>query len=148
MKMTTDIQEVLADHVIYLATADADGTPNVVPIGGKKIIDDNTLLIVDVLLNRTKKNIFENPRVAIIVEDLKREKPVSYQLKGIAEIHAEGEYLELAKEVSENAWARRKKAGHKKRYKVRGAVLVTIEDIYSNMHGGRKVMETPERSGQ
>ncbi len=31
-----------------------------------------------------------------------------------------------------------------KKYKVRGAVVVTIEEIYSNMHGGRKVTEQPE----
>lgn len=146
--MTADIQEVLAGHVIYLATASLDGLPNVVPIGGKKVIDEQTLLIVDVLLNRTKKNIIENPRVAIIVEDLKRETPISYQLKGIAEIHADGEYLQLAREVSENAWARRRKAGHKKRYKVRGAVLVTIEEIYSNMHGGRTLTEKQEGQAQ
>jgi hypothetical protein len=30
-----------------------------------------------VLLNKTKQNILENPLVAIIVEDLKREKPIS-----------------------------------------------------------------------
>lgn len=141
MKMKTEIQEVLGNRIIYLATASKNGIPNVVPIGGKKIIDDSTLLIVDVLLDKTKQNILENPLVAIIVEDLKREKPISYQLKGTAKLYTDGEYLQQAIEISENGWARRKKAGHTKKYKVRSAVLVTIEEIYSNMHGGRKVSE-------
>jgi uncharacterized protein len=77
MKMKTEIQEVLGSRIIYLATASKNGIPNVVPIGGKKVIDDQALLIVDVLLNKTKQNILENPLVAIIVENLKREKPIS-----------------------------------------------------------------------
>lgn len=141
MKMNTDIQEVLEDRIIYLATASLNGIPNVVPIGGKKVIDDQTLLIVDVLLNKTKQNIIENPLVAIIVEDLRREKPISYQLKGTAKIFTDGDYFQQATEISENAWGRRKKAGHTKKYKVRSAVLVTIDEIYSNMRGGRKVSE-------
>ena len=139
LKMNTEIQEVLGSGIIYLATATKTGIPNVVPIGGKKIIDDQTLLIVDVLLNKTKKNITENPIVAIIVEDLKREKPVSYQLKGTAGFYTDGEYLQQAIEISENAWGKRKKTCRTKQYKVRSAVLVTIEEIYSNMHGGRKI---------
>jgi predicted pyridoxine 5'-phosphate oxidase superfamily flavin-nucleotide-binding protein len=141
VKMNTDIKDVLAGSIIYLATASKTGIPNVVPIGGKKVIDDQTLLIVDVLLNRTKKNIIENPTVAIIVEDLKREKPCSYQLKGKAEIHTNGDYLQQAISVSENAFAKCKKAGHRTKYKVRSAVLVTVEEIFSNMYGGRKISE-------
>jgi predicted pyridoxine 5'-phosphate oxidase superfamily flavin-nucleotide-binding protein len=139
--MKTEIQEVLGSRIIYLATASKNGIPNVVPIGGKKVIDDQALLIVDVLLNKTKQNIFENPLVAIIVEDLKREKPISYQLKGSAKLYTDGEYLQQAIEISENAWAKGRKGGPPKKYKVRSAVLVTIDEIYSNMHGGRKVLE-------
>lgn len=139
MKMNSDILEVLDRNVIYLATASLDGIPNVVPIGGKKIIDEESLLIVDVLLNRTKTNILDNPKVAIIVEDLKRQKPVSFQLKGTAAIYSEGEYLRQAENVSETAWQKRKKSGHRTRYKVRSAVIVNVEEIFSNMHGGKKI---------
>lgn len=141
MKMKVEIQEVLGKSIIYLATASKSGTPNVVPIGGKTVIDDQTILMVDVLLNKTKKNILENPIVAIIVEDLKQDKPLSYQLKGTAKIHSEGEYYHRAVEMSENVWAKRKKAGHGKKYKVRSAVLVKVEEIYSNMHGGKKITD-------
>jgi uncharacterized protein len=141
MKMNTNIEDVLANSIIYLATASKTGIPNVVPIGGKKVIDDQTLLIVDVLLNKTKRNILENPLVAIIVEDLKRDKPISYQLKGTARLYTDGEYVQQAIAVSENAWARHEKAGHKKKYKVRSAVLVTVEEIYSNMRGGRRILQ-------
>ena len=141
MKMKAEIQEVLGKSIIYLATASKSGIPNVVPIGGKTVIDDQTILIVDVLLNKTKMNIFENPVVAIIVEDLKQDKPLSYQLKGTAKIYHEGDYYQQAVEISENVWAKRKKVGHGKKYKVRSAVLVKIEEIYSNMNGGRKITD-------
>ncbi|MEJ2660742.1 MAG: pyridoxamine 5'-phosphate oxidase family protein [Desulfobacteraceae bacterium] len=142
MNMNTEIQEVLGSRIIYLATASRNGIPNVVPIGGKKVIDDRTLLIVDVLLNKTKRNILENPLVAIIAEDLKREKPVSCQLKGTARLYTDGDYFQEAVAISENAWARGRKGGPPKKYKVRSAVLVTIDEIYSNMQGGRKVSES------
>ncbi len=141
MKMKAEIQEVLGKNIIYLATASKSGIPNVVPIGGKTVIDDQTILMVDVLLKKTKKNILENPIVAIIVEDLKQDKPLSYQLKGTAKIYSEGEYYRRAVEVSENVWANRKKARHGKKYKVRSAVLVKVEEIYSNMHGGKKITD-------
>lgn len=142
MRMPPEIQETLAERIIYLATASKDGVPNVVPIGGKRVIDDETLLIVDVLLKKTKNNILENPRVALIVEDLNREKPVSYQIKGKAVIHTGEAYLDLAREVSEAAWNRRRgKTGKTVRYKVRSAVLVSVEEIYSNMHGGKQLSE-------
>jgi len=139
--MKAEIQEVVGKNIIYLATASKSGIPNVVPIGGKTVIDDQTILMVDVLLDKTKKNILENPIVAIIVEDLKQDKPLSYQLKGMAKIYSEGEYYQRAVEVSENVWAKRKKAGHGKNYKVRSAVLVKVEEIYSNMHGGKKITD-------
>lgn len=139
--MKAEIQEVVGKNIIYLATASKSGIPNVVPIGGKTVIDDQTILMVDVLLDKTKKNILENPIVAIIVEDLKQDKPLSYQLKGMAKIYSEGEYYQRAVEVSENVWAKRKKAGHEKNYKVRSAVLVKVEEIYSNMHGGKKITD-------
>lgn len=128
MKMKTEIQDIISNNIIYLATSSKDCVPNVVPIGGKKIIDDNTLLILDVLLNKTKKNIIENPKVAIIAEDLKLNTPLSYQIKGTAEIYTDGEYLQQAVEISENVWGKRKKQERKK-YKVRSAVIVKVDEI-------------------
>jgi uncharacterized protein len=65
-KVTEEIKESLkATKVAYLATAAKDGTPNVVPIGAFKFLDDETMLISDQFFNKTLKNLQENPKIAL-----------------------------------------------------------------------------------
>ncbi|NOQ47943.1 MAG: flavin-nucleotide-binding protein, partial [Methanococcoides sp.] len=91
MKMSEEIQEMINENVVHLATTSNDGRPNVVPIGAIRTISDSELLIVDVLFDKTKKNLLENPHVAIAVEVLGKESPSAYQLKGQAQIFTSGE---------------------------------------------------------
>ncbi len=66
VKVTQDIKESLkATKVAYLATAAKDGTPNVVPIGAFKFLDDETLLISDQYFGKTLKNLQENAKIAL-----------------------------------------------------------------------------------
>lgn len=66
VKVTEDIRESLkATKVAYLSTAAKDGTPNVVPIGAVKFLDDETLLISDQYFNKTLLNMKENPKIAL-----------------------------------------------------------------------------------
>jgi len=47
-KMNQKMREILEkQEVIVLATATKNGTPNVVPVSCKKVIDDETILIAD-----------------------------------------------------------------------------------------------------
>ena len=102
-----------------LATADKNGKPNVVPIGSRRFRSEDTIIVMDNHLNKTKNNILENPRVALTFYDPESDK--GFQLKGSAMIETSGKIFdeELVK------------------YKVRrpdsnprGVVIIKIDEIY------------------
>ena len=104
-----------------LATATADGTPNAVPVGAKKIIDDETILISDQFFGKTLANIKSNPKVAITYW----EGHEGYQIKGSVTIETTGpRYEETAKWIEELG----AKAGFP--LKSKGAVILKIDEIY------------------
>ncbi len=66
VKLTSEMIEMIkATRVMPLATASADGEPNVVPIGVLYVIDPETLWIGNQFMKTTKKNLKENPRACI-----------------------------------------------------------------------------------
>jgi len=104
-----------------LATATMDGTPNAVPVGAKKIIDSETILISDQFFNKTLANLKANPKMAVTFW----EGHEGYQLKGNITIETSGKlYEETAAWVAE----RGKKAGFP--LKSKGIVLMKIEEIF------------------
>ena len=60
--MTKEMMEAIEKDLIFLATASPDGTPNVVPIGFARPIDEDTILIADNYMNKTRKNLEQNPQ--------------------------------------------------------------------------------------
>jgi len=148
MRMSEEIQQMLDENIVYLATSTPEGKPNVVPIGLVHAISDEELLIVDVLFKKTRRNLEENPEVAISFTDFKRLE--SYQLKGKAKIFKTGEIYEKAFDIMKDKAERRRESLGKvgdpeiserarkisemhKRLKPRAAVLITIEEIYSHI---------------
>lgn len=73
---------ILKQDVFPVATSNQDKTPNVAYIKYLKVMDDQTVLIADNYLDKTRKNILNNRKVAFVVLD--NEKG-SYQIKGTAE---------------------------------------------------------------
>ncbi|MFO7667688.1 MAG: pyridoxamine 5'-phosphate oxidase family protein [Desulfobacterales bacterium] len=105
-----------------LATSTVDGTPNAVPVGAKKIIDSETILISDQFLKKTLANLKVNPKMAITFW----EGHEGYQLKGSVAIETTGQrYEDTAKWIEELG----NKAGFP--LKSKGAVILKIEEIYS-----------------
>ncbi len=51
--------------IVIFATASRECIPNAVPIGAKKVIDNETILISDQYFGKTLKNIKENPYAAL-----------------------------------------------------------------------------------
>lgn len=148
MKMSEEIKQMLDENIVYLATSTTEGKPNVVPIGLVHAISDEEVLIVDVRLKKTRRNLEENPEVAISFTDFKRWE--SYQLKGKAKIFKSGEIYEKAFDVIKKKAEKReepvgkiddpemskraKKIGEMlKNPNPKAAVLITIEEIYSHM---------------
>ena len=122
-KMNQRMKEIFEkQQTIVLGTATKEGVPNVVPIGAKKIIDEETILISDQFFNKTLKNIKDNPHVAITIWD----NHEGYQLKGTVTIETSGaRFEETAKWIEE--------MGKSKNIplKSRGALIVQLTEIYS-----------------
>ena len=129
-KMTERVMELFKKvPIVILATATEDGTPNAVPVGAKKIIDSETILISDQFFNKTLANLKANPKIAISFW----ESHEGYQLKGTVTIETSGKlYEETAAWVAE----RGKKAGIT--LKSKGVVLMKIKDIFDLAPGAGK----------
>jgi hypothetical protein len=121
--MTERMQELFNKvRTVVLCTATPDGTPNAVPVGAKKIIDAQTILISDQFLNKTLANMKNNPRVAVTFWDGHE----GYQLKGSVTIETSGtRFEETALWIEEMSH----KAGFP--LKSKGAVILKIEEIYA-----------------
>jgi len=104
-----------------LATATGDGAPNAVPVGTKKIIDDETILLSDQFFNKTLANLKANPKVAVTFW----EGFEGYQLKGSIVIETSGQrFEETAKWIED--------LGNKIGFPLtsKGAVILKIDEIY------------------
>jgi len=121
-KMTDRMKELFAKvSPVVLATATRDGIPNAVPVGAKKIIDDETILLSDQFFNKTLDNMKKNPKVSVTFW----EGHEGYQLKGTIVIETSGKrYEETAKWIEDLGNA----AGFPLRSK--GIVILKIEEIY------------------
>ena len=130
MVMTNEMMEVIAGNRAYVATATADGVPNVVPIGNIKPLDNKTVIIADNYMMKSRANLEKNPKIAFVMHDAAK---YPYQFKGTVKIYRSGEYYdEVVKWVKETApLAPKPKA----------AIIVNIEEIFSVKvgDGGKKI---------
>ena len=51
--------------IMAFSTVDENGTPYIVPIASKKIVNDYTILVIDTFFKKTKENILQNKSVSI-----------------------------------------------------------------------------------
>ena len=97
--LNESVINVLKNGMWDLATC-ADGEPNVVPVAFKDITDDGKLVVGDVFLETTLKNIkASNGKIAISAYDA--ESLEGYQIKGTAEYVTEGELVNTFKAMVE-----------------------------------------------
>jgi len=121
--MTQRIQELFNKvRTVVLATATGDGAPNAVPIGAKKIIDAETILISDQFFNKTLANMKANPKIALTFWDGHE----GYQLKGTVTIETSGRRFEETAQWIEDMST---KAGFP--LKSKGAAIFKIDEIYA-----------------
>ena len=116
-QLTDEVKKAISKQDVFpVATSNQDRTPNVVYITYLKVIDDQTVLIADNFLNKTRDNILSNGKIAFAVLD---DKKGSFQVKGTAERLTEGSVFdEVQKWVPD------------KLPKV-AAVVMHVEDIYN-----------------
>jgi hypothetical protein len=131
VKVNEEVQESLKSaKIAYLATAAKDGTPNVVPIGAFKFLDDETLLISDQFFKKTLANLRENPKIALAWWG----EQGGFQIKADITIHTDGEIFRQDVE-----WVQ----GIKDTLKPKSAVVAKITDVYivkSGPDAGKKIL--------
>jgi len=68
VKITQDMRNIEAKARLHIvATASKDGVPNGVPVGFARIISDDTIMIVDTLMHKTRNNITPKPQGSYIL---------------------------------------------------------------------------------
>jgi uncharacterized protein len=95
VKLTAEMKEAFSKMKIFpVATASKDGTPNVIPLGIVRLVDDETIWITDNFMNKSISNLRVNPKIAIYIWG--PEIKGCFQIKGVAAIKNSGvEYEEM-----------------------------------------------------
>jgi len=130
----------------YLATCSRDGAPNVVPCGSTTAIDPETIVVAAVFLDKTLRNIKENPKVALTFHTPAPSKEEAspqalarvkgWQVKGAAQLLASGPVYERTKEMV------KARLGEPATKMLKGALVVRADEIYSTTPGpeaGRRI---------
>ncbi len=113
------VVNVLKKGMWDLATC-ADGEPNVVPVAFKDVTEDGKLVVGDVFLETTLKNIKANSgRIAISAYDAQSLE--GYQIKGTAEYVTEGEVVDAFKAMVEKMFSGAASA--------KGALIITPQKV-------------------
>ncbi|MGZ7159537.1 MAG: pyridoxamine 5'-phosphate oxidase family protein [Methanobacterium sp.] len=124
MVMTQEMMDAVEkDNVIFFATATKDGVPNVVPIGFARPLDEKTIMIVDNYMNKTRKNLEENPKASLVPRDATK---CPYQFKGTVEIHNSGKLFDDAVDWATSVMSK---------LTPKAAVILNVEEIYTVQPG-------------
>ena len=117
--LNENIVKLLKSGMWDLATC-ADGEPNVVPVAFKDVTSDGRLVVGDVFLDTTLKNLAANRgRIAVSVYDPKALE--GYQIKGSAQYVTEGEVVDTFKAMVEKLFSGAATA--------KGALIITPEKV-------------------
>lgn len=96
MKIPNKVKKLFDETaLIAFGTADRKGMPNVNVIFWKKILGDETVILIDNFWNMTKKNLSENNQVCLSFWNPETEE--GYKLKGIATYSTEGDIYDEGK---------------------------------------------------
>lgn len=117
--LNENVVKLLKASMWDLATS-SDGEPNVVPVAFKDVTDDSKLVVGDVFLETTLKNIQANDgKIAISVYDAQNLE--GYQIKGKAEYVTEGKIVDTFKAMVEKMFNGAATA--------KGALIITPEKV-------------------
>ena len=92
--MTENVVKVLKANVWSVATC--SDVPNVVPVGFKDVTEDGLLVVGDVMMDTTMKNVQANGKIGISAFDPKTSE--GYQVKGTAVYQTEGPVVDALRE--------------------------------------------------
>jgi len=125
MQIPRDARQLMEQRkIIALATASTEAIPNVVYMLQYWWYQPDILVIGDVFMDTTRRNVQENGYASFCVWDEKTDR--SYKFKGTARYQTSGEAYEFA-----NANLRKKKPD--KRFK--GVLVIKITQVYDASRG-------------
>ena len=130
MSMTKEMMDAVENDLVFLATSSVDGVPNVVPIGFARPINQDTILIADNYMNKTRQNLENNPWISLVTKDATK---CPFQFKGKVEIFESGNYFDTVTEWGQNAMTK---------LTPKAAILMKVTEIYSIQPGpyaGKKI---------
>ncbi len=123
--MSDEIQRFVREQRLgFVATVNADGSPNVSPKGTTTVWDDDHLVFADIRSPGTVANIRRDPRVEINVVDPMVRK--GYRFRGTAEVLEDGPRFE---EVVARYEASGVQAWDEGGRRIRAVVLVGVEEV-------------------
>ena len=116
-RVPDEVKQAIAKQDVFpVATADLGGMPNVIYIKYLKVMDDQTVLMADNYLNKTRENLANNPKMSFAVLS---ENDGSFQIKGTVRRFTDGPMYD---EVQ--TWVPEKLPRE-------AAVVLTVEQVYN-----------------
>lgn len=109
------MKKLIEGKIIYLATSDKKGKPNLITVMFCKLVGKNLILITDNFMKKTKANLRQNNKISIVCGAGEE----WYQLKGTAKYYSKGKWVRMVKAMPEN-----------KGLPAKGAVLARIKEGY------------------
>ena len=92
--LTQEMKDLIGVQQCFIATVNADGTPNVGPKRSTRVLDDEHLAFTESTGKQTWANVLNGSKVAIAVVD--REKLKGYRFLGTPQVVDAGELFEQA----------------------------------------------------
>jgi uncharacterized protein len=125
VKIPVELQEFIKGKQGWVATASRDGAPNVSIKGSLRLLDDEHLLFADIHSLKTRKNLQENPKIAVMVHDAETRR--GYIFKGVAEQIKAGPLFDQTVDSIRKAMPQLPPVAY--------VVKVTVESIYDQSAG-------------
>ncbi len=92
VKIPAEVQPFLTGKEGWVATASKDGLPNVSIKGSLRMLDDEHLVFADINSKKTRRNLEENPRAAVMVYDAPTRR--GFMIRGACELLSSGPVYE------------------------------------------------------
>jgi predicted pyridoxine 5'-phosphate oxidase superfamily flavin-nucleotide-binding protein len=121
--LTDEMRRMVDDGLGFVATINADGTPNLSPKGTLAAWDEGRLAFADIASPHTSANLERNPSLEVnVVDPLIRR---GYRFSGTAVVHRDGATYERGVEFYEQ------RGTIKARERIRAIVVITVVNARS-----------------
>jgi hypothetical protein len=125
VKVTAEIKELFTKQaVIPMSTTDKLGNPNIIYVLMWWWKDDETLVVTDNFLNKTRKNIEENPKASFVC--FSQEKGKSYQIKCTTKIETSGKLFDQGHKMA---------IEYKPPLPGKAVVICKVTEVYQALYG-------------